>query len=296
MTNLDEMNCLHHGARTTLHGIDVTHLRSHDGASAVVADHGAHVLSWIPAGGSEALFLSAASQYGNNTAIRGGIPIIFPQFGELGTGRRHGFARVSPWSLMEVGLTEEGAATAQWRLQGSFDPVANPGLCGMYCLELAIRLVADTLEIALTIDNPSTSDWECNAALHTYLHVDDLATSRLYGLEAMPYVNQAQPGAPDLLQAATPLGFAHEVDRIYPNAPTPLQLQDQRRKISVTQNNFKDTVVWNPGIEKARQLHDLQSNGYQCFVCIEAAAVSQPIRLASGMRWHGTQQLQVVTD
>ena len=108
------------GTRSMLHGIAVTHLRSSDGATATIADHGAHLLSWCPAGGMEALYLSPTSRYGATDAIRGGVPVIFPQFGEQGPGKRHGFARVRRWDLQSASI-EDGAALARLTLQGCLD-------------------------------------------------------------------------------------------------------------------------------------------------------------------------------
>jgi glucose-6-phosphate 1-epimerase len=50
-------------------------------------------------------------------------------------------------------------------------------------------------------------------------------------------------------------------------------------------------VVWNPGAEVGARIGDLQSDGYQRYVCIEAAAVSRPVKLSPGERWEGCQIL-----
>ena len=75
-------------------------VRAPDGAQATVLLHGGHVVSWIPAGADEQLYLSPAAgleALQSGQAIRGGVPVIFPQFAERGDGMRHGFARVSSW-------------------------------------------------------------------------------------------------------------------------------------------------------------------------------------------------------
>ena len=63
-------------------------LEAPDGARAELYLHGAHVTAWTPAGaGDERLFLSAASEFRADAAIRGGVPVIFPQFaGRAGRG------------------------------------------------------------------------------------------------------------------------------------------------------------------------------------------------------------------
>jgi glucose-6-phosphate 1-epimerase len=52
-----------------------------------------------------------------------------------------------------------------------------------------------------------------------------------------------------------------------------------------------DTVVWNPAREKCALEADMEPEDYRRFVCVEAAAVGRPIRLAPGERWMGTQAL-----
>jgi hypothetical protein len=96
-------------------GLPVVRLLAPDGASATVALHGGHVLSWVPAGGRECLYLSPRSGYAPGQAIRGGVPVIFPQFSDRGPLKRHGFARVVPWQLTQQS-TADDAATALLRL------------------------------------------------------------------------------------------------------------------------------------------------------------------------------------
>lgn len=289
------MTDLPNGARTLHQGIAATSLVTSDGATALIADHGAHLLSWIPAGGREALFLSPASRYGDQSAIRGGVPIIFPQFAERGNGRRHGFARLQAWEPITVGIDATGAATARWRLQGVFGASAGNDLDGSYCLTFDVRLHADTIELCLTIANPGATAWHCNAALHTYLAVDALAASTVEGLSGQAYIDKTNPDTATTVDVAPQIRFESEIDRIYLTAPWRVQLQQPGRRIIVERDGFSDTVVWNPGAEKAAALDDLQKDGFRGFVCIEAAEIGQPISLAPRASWYGTQKLSVKT-
>src|SRR5690348_6301397 len=76
-------------------------LHSADGARADVFPYGAHVTSWMPAGGGGRLFLSERSAFGAGSAIRGGVPVIFPQFASTGPLPKHGFARTMEWRVVE---------------------------------------------------------------------------------------------------------------------------------------------------------------------------------------------------
>ena len=79
------------------------------GASCEIVLTGAHVTSWKTADGVERLFMSSASQFGAGAAIRGGIPVCFPQFSGRGPLPKHGFVRTSDaWEIAE--MSSEGGA------------------------------------------------------------------------------------------------------------------------------------------------------------------------------------------
>ena len=303
------MKSMENGSRQQRDGVMVTHLRSSDGACAIVADHGAHLLSWCPANGAEALFMSRSSAYGGIAAIRGGVPVIFPQFGARGDGRRHGFARNVSWQYVGAAI-EDNAAVASWVLaapdmaagDGADDATEAGALPGFH-LTCDLRLAGDTIDIGLTIANTSQQTWRCLAALHTYLRVDALEAVRISGLEAAPYIDQTLPtkagvalAAASMHRDATALVFTGEVDRIYPQAPPLVLLQDAQRRLEVRMQGFPDLVAWNPGRTKAVALADLHADGYRQFVCIEAAAIIVPIELASGAHWRGVQSLRQLAN
>jgi len=94
---------------TTFGQLPAIRIVAPDGAEATIALYGAHLVSWKGADGRERMFVSEKSVLDGSRAIRGGVPVIFPQFAERGTGMRHGFARVSTWRLEDSGL-DDGAA------------------------------------------------------------------------------------------------------------------------------------------------------------------------------------------
>lgn len=78
-------------------------------ASADVLLYGATVISW-KALSKERLFLSSKAALDGSSAVRGGIPLVFPVFGEpsdhednggLEKVPRHGVARTSVWKLQQ---------------------------------------------------------------------------------------------------------------------------------------------------------------------------------------------------
>jgi len=119
-----------------------------DGARAEIYLHGAHVTSWVPAGGSERLFMSRASQFKPGSPIRGGIPLVFPQFGMTGPLAQHGFARVMPWEF--VGAEAMGAgASAVFRLRDTED--SRRLWAGAFLAELTVAIGGNQLAATLAI-------------------------------------------------------------------------------------------------------------------------------------------------
>ncbi len=272
-------------------GLEKVVLRAPDGAQADVYLHGAHVTSWIPADGRERLFLSAASEFAPGAAIRGGIPVVFPQFSNRGTLPKHGFARTSVWELATLEEDLGGRAAAMFRLDPSDETLAlwpHP-----FVLELYISVGGQSLEATLTVSNSGDAPFTFAAALHTYLVVHDLEQVRVRGLEGLTYVDTASGGTQGR-QAEEELTIRGEVDRIYLNAPDHLELAEPGATILIQKNLFPDAVVWNPGPQRGATLADLEPDGYRRFVCVEPALIGTPVELQPGNSWAGRQNLTVL--
>ncbi|KAB2604879.1 glucose-6-phosphate 1-epimerase [Pyrus ussuriensis x Pyrus communis] len=69
------------------------------GSSAEVLLYGGQVVSWKNERREELLFMSSKATWKPPKAIRGGIPVCFPQFGNLGSLEQHGFAKNRLWSV-----------------------------------------------------------------------------------------------------------------------------------------------------------------------------------------------------
>ncbi len=63
----------------------------------LVALHGAQMLSWRTGDGRERLYLSPQAVMDGQAAIRGGVPLCFPQFNTRGSLPKHGFVRNTAW-------------------------------------------------------------------------------------------------------------------------------------------------------------------------------------------------------
>ena len=283
------------------HGQPAVHLRSSAGDRAIVLLHGAQVISWIPAGGSERLYLSPRSAYGEGQAVRGGVPVIFPQFNQRGPDfslPKHGFARNYRWSLdgVEHGPQQADAAgaarpaeRASVRLRLAQDARTQALWPHDFSLTLAVSLQPQQLVLALQVDNTGTGPFDFTAALHTYLEVGDIAQASVAGLHGVRYLD-AVTGTGSVAGDEA-LHFAGETDRIYYEVPRPLPLRAPGVELEVAMEGFRDAVVWNPWAERCAALPDMPDDGYRRMLCIEAAVIDKPVTLAAGDSWSGRQLL-----
>ncbi|CAA9317002.1 MAG: hypothetical protein AVDCRST_MAG11-1811 [uncultured Gemmatimonadaceae bacterium] len=267
-------------------------LTAADGARAEVYQHGAHVTSWVPAGGDEQLFVSSRSEYRAGAAIRGGVPVIFPQFGP-GPLSRHGFARTAHWEVAAAGAGEGGSARATLALRDS--PATRALWPAAFDAELTVEVGGRWLAITFGVRNTGTDPLRFTAALHSYLAVGDLAGAAVGGLRGVRYRDQAAGGR-ETVDDAPAVRFAGEVDRLYLAPPAELRLRDEGtppRTVAIRGEGFPDAVVWNPGADKAHALPDL-GDEYRRMVCVEAAAAGDAVVVAPGARWRGTQRLTLL--
>lgn len=258
---------------------------------AFIAAQGAQVLSWRATDGFERMYLSATTggltrNDSKAAAIRGGVPVCFPQFSDRGTLVKHGFARNVPWRLnghaassLALMLNDDAASRAQW-------PHA-------FEAHVAVRLQPGSIEVTLTITNTGATPFSFSTALHTYLRVNDIRQVQLLGLQDVHY-QDATDNCMVRSQQEAQLLIPGEVDRVYMNPPATLQLLEPgRAPLCISQRGFTDTVVWNPGPDKARALADMPDQDWLHMLCVEAACATTPITVAPGAFWEGSQRLSV---
>ncbi len=267
-----------------------------DGSSLVVAEQGAQVLSWRTADGREHLYLSPASARDGKTAIRGGVPVCFPQFNVRGPLPKHGFVRNLPWQLVDAGeqfvqlrIATSDAARAFW-------PEAFEAL-------LRVDVGTGSLDMTLTVSNPGVTPWAMTCALHTYLQVDDITHTQLTGLQgaacwdALADTRFTEANAQIDFGAAPGAGF----DRVFSTPSTSdqslsiLQLlpRDGRGLEIKNSQNASEVVVWNPGAALSRELADMPDDGWRQMLCVEAASIDAPVFVAPGESWVLKQTLTV---
>lgn len=263
-------------------------LRAPCGARAVILLHGGHLVSWVPAGGEEQLYLSTTTRYGNGASVRGGVPVIFPQFNERGPLPRHGLVRTRSWEATES-VVRSGHAIGVLRV-GDDDSTRGHWNQG-FELELTVSIGGPTLEIELAVTNTGNTPFDFQAALHTYLRCNDALKIQIEGLQHVDYFdavrNEQGRQWGDVVSVVGPL------DRVYREVHGPLTLRELGRKTRIGMSGFEDVVVWNPGAEGNAKMSDMPPGDWQQMICVEAARIETPLRLAPGQDWAGMQSLTV---
>ncbi len=242
-------------------------------ASGEIYLHGAHVTSWKPAGGDEVLFMSPNTIWQEGKAIRGGIPICYPWFGDKAGDPHapaHGFVRAKTWQLESV--ERNGDAVSVTMLTATDDSTRQwwpADFRATYRVTFGSELVLE-----LTTVNTGSSLLRLEEALHTYYQVGDATQARITGLEGHWFIDKTD-SFKEKLQRAADLVLDSQTDRVYLNTEHTLELSDPvlQRRISVAKENSRTTVVWNPWQEKARELKDLGEGQWKTMLCIEVSNV-----------------------
>lgn len=257
-----------------------------DGAEATICPRGAHVMTWTPAGATASrLWMSPDTPCGSAGALRGGVPVLFPQFSGFGPLVKHGFARTSPWEVVEA-----EAARVVFRL------VATESTRAIWDhafeLLLTVDLTATTLGIAMRVTNLDGGTISFGCGLHTYLAVSDVAGVELQGLTGRPTTNflTGQPGTwtsmPELA-AGTDMATHWGREAGAPTGPVTV-VDAELPPLVVHQTGFLDTVVWNPG---PNDLPDAPAGAQRGWVCVEPAMMRY-FDVPAGGVWEGRQVLE----
>jgi glucose-6-phosphate 1-epimerase len=265
-------------------------LTAADGAELTVCAHGGHVLGWTPAGGRPRLWLSPTAECGPGLAIRGGVPVIFPQFSGRGPLPKHGLARDRGWLVEDEpqGGLPEGAV--EWRATLTDDAATRAIWPHRFRLTLSARAGGDRLEITLGVRNDDDVEWSFAAALHAYLRLGDPG-SLIHGLGGRTAENNAAPGQLTTLgTTGTGLPATEPRDVAVPAVDEPLLLDDPvLGPLEISAEGFPDRVIWNPG--PGQTLGDVPAGAEREFVCIEPAALKS-ITIRPGSSWNGHLILQ----
>ena len=227
-----------------------------------VSPFGAHVLSYVPEGEKDLIMVSECSIYAPPKAIRGGVPVCWPWFGPAAQPM-HGVARIQYWNLAAVRKESDGSDTLVFELS-----ITEPHRLGaVFEVHFGAKL-----SMRLTTVNQGDTPFALGGALHTYFSVGEIEKVTISGLGGSTYCDRAGGGNIPGCHCAGDFGFTAETDNIYASdAAVTIIDPVMARKILVEKSGSHATVVWNPWIEKAKNMADFGDEEYHRMVCVEAA-------------------------
>lgn len=233
---------------------------------------GAHVTHFQRKDEEPLLFLSQVSRFEAGQPIRGGIPVVYPWFGARDGQAAHGFARSQTWELWEITTLPNGSVRLQFRLPESPESALYPNAGVNYSVAIGESLICE-----LTVTNRSESQvLEFENCLHTYLRIGEIGQVGVSGLQGGDFLDKVNDFA-TRTQTETMLSIKAETDRVYLDAPGPVEVIDRslRRKIRVDKTGSMSTVVWNPWIDKSQRLPDLGNDEYLQMICVESGNIGR---------------------
>jgi glucose-6-phosphate 1-epimerase len=262
------------------------------GASVFIHLQGAHVNGWKTGDGASPLYTSSQTVWAEGKAIRGGVPICWPQFSDFGPcSTAHGFARTSMWDVVDhADSAEEASITLKLKPSPS-----APSPFNELTLSYQVTLLgSDGLRLSLSVENPTADAVSFTTALHTYFTVQDINSVRIEGaLDLAPYADSLENRA---AKDPAPINsIDREVDRIYKGVNgKEVRIVDglTGAVTAITAVGLNDTVLWNPWIEKAKKMADMPDEDYRKFVCVESCAVYDKATVAAKSTWCGSQTIR----
>ena len=238
-------------------------------ATAAISVFGGQLLSFVPKGGEEVMWLSSR-RAALPAPIRGGSPVCWPYFGRQGQGQdvpSHGFVRTLPWQLQDARRRDDGSIELT---------LAPPALDSLSLQLQMVVVVGAALRQELITTNSGSTPATLTQALHNYFRVGDATRVDVEGVDGLQYLDKyesyaqlrPQQGPWNLRDPRDP----GRSDRIYTQAGGHYVLRDPvlKRRIDLRTEGSRSLVAWNPGAEAAAKMADV-GEGWRDYVCLEAA-------------------------
>lgn len=233
---------------------------------ATICLQGAHLIEFSAKGKAPLLWASPKAEYKTGKAIRGGVPICFPWFGENQLDKSkpgHGFVRNKIWQLDCAKELSDGRTSLTFSIESDIDSL------GLFPYEFSAQfqvILGNEIELKLATQNRSEKVMPISFALHSYHPVSELSEVIVEGLHFATYLDNTSQYQAHIQQGD--VIFDGEVDRLYLNVGNE-QIIRTETSISLRSDTCKSAIVWNPAVKKAAATADLGEENYPNFVCVE---------------------------
>ena len=251
------------------------------------------------------VFYLSPQSAGVGSPVRGGVPVLFPQFNDEGPLPKHGFVRTANWRALDQAghyMLRVGSSVANNQGDSNSESpppdltpcdLAPPDWPHSAELVLEMRASGRQLELVLNVTNTGTDVFSWTGGLHPYFSVSDLLQSRLEGLGDVPIRDRFHPEI-----TRQPDGDIHWDGQLYErlfDTASPVELHAGAARFRLSMSGFNQWMVWNPGIAGAHAMKDLPDADWQRFVCVEPVIVQRAVSLKPGERFSGSFRIEVIT-
>ncbi|KAG7879400.1 hypothetical protein KL937_003161 [Ogataea polymorpha] len=281
---------------------------SYGEAHACVAKKGCTLVSFV-VDGDEYLYLSEAANLSSKspTPVRGGMPLIFPAFGNsylesLKTVQQHGFVRNMAWDFVIAEVLTE-CTVARFRLshRQCEKEQQYKNWCEFYGqpikfeLTMVFELFPDCITVNTGLVNENVSELEFQFLYHTYFRVPCVRDMYITGLKGAKYLDRLQTRYG--LDGSPMLKVEEQTDKLY-------ELGENNREIDILSGNYnvrltasdnlKDLVVWNPWEENAAKMKDFEpKSSYRNMCCVEFGTIGGTT-VTQGQRWQCQHTITII--
>lgn len=230
---------------------------------------GAQILEASFVSGVKLFYVSPISKLNPYTPARGGIPILFPQFGAIGGLKKHGFVRDDFWKLIQENNNEE-EHIVEYAL--NIHPQDYPDWPHTAFLNVRYVLTENSFSVQLSIKNEGLDLFSFTGGVHPYFEISSREEIQINGLESTPFLDSFSD-----LESYRLKGDAL-IERLYLDNP-PISFYNGKQWLKVSASGFTNWMIWNPGNEGAKLLGDLPDDDWNKMICIEPIVYSSPVVL-----------------
>lgn len=257
---------------STREGVELIHIENIF-AKATITTYGATVLSFIPNGERDLLWVSNTAVYDGSKPVRGGIPVCWPWFGGAQKDGlpAHGFVRNMVWQIHKITRCDNGETRVLLVCKSNEETLKQ----WLHAFELKLCVqISSTLTLTLTTVNLSEETMQLTEALHTYFAVANPVGMPIKGLENSTHLNKLIDNSPAEIQQETVV-LNPAKDSVYLNQTADVILvdADNSREIVIQKRNSRSSVVWNPGPEIVKGFADIDDQAWLEFACVESGNV-----------------------
>lgn len=241
-----------------------------------IVDFGATVISCNIQGDS-ILFLSNKALLDESKPIRGGIPIVFPVFGNSNNNKmpKHGFARQVKWNFVKKYENENNSGII---FELNSDEYTKKIWDYDFKLKYEVIINESSLENELHVYNNDNKTIDFDVLFHTYYNIHNIENTSIHNIP-VGYYDQLTNNINSNTEENMIIN--KEVDQIYEKNTNIINIKSETKNYNISCNSNKydevSYVFWNPWIYKSKTLIDFDDNDYKKMVCIEPGIIENTL-------------------